>query len=235
MFFSDNSTASPSWLLDIIKKPWHNSDKNIVSNSLMSVTHSSAFFFFFSVFNPQESRHATVYCNHRTGYSANMKYLLTTQTTWQRTFKTYWHWADAAQRRQVNVRTIKWFNNKLWLLFVTQNKYHPHVSSRKSRRCRTVTESNPNPTWGNCNTLSNTSHTCVVLLLSVLIDEFYRNGQRMPAGYKGSAISMRPGCKTWLHACRRYSFVASGSRCAIWVEQWHDKGVAKGSWTQTVH
>lgn len=34
-------------------------------------------------------------------------------------------------------------------------------------------------------------------LLSVLIDEFYGNGHRLPAGYKASTVSVRPG---WMHA-----------------------------------
>lgn len=40
---SDNSTASPSGLLHIIGKPWHNSDKSVLPKRLMFVNHSSPF------------------------------------------------------------------------------------------------------------------------------------------------------------------------------------------------
>lgn len=59
---------------------------------------------------------------------------------------------------------------------------------------------------------------CVVWLLSVLIDEYYRNGHRLPAAY-----SQRRFSETWLHTCRHDSFVAPGDRSSIRVEQWHDK------------
>lgn len=55
----------------------------------------------------------------------------------------------------------------------------------------------------------------MVWLLSELIDEFCRNGHRLPAGNRANAVSVRPGCETWLHACRRDSFVALGGKSAI--------------------
>lgn len=74
----------------------------------------------------------------------------------------------------------------------------------------------------------------MVWLLSELIDEFCRNGHRLPAGNRANAVSVRPGCETWLHACRRDSFVALGSKSAIGVEQWHDKAGTRRSCAQSV-
>lgn len=56
-------------------------------------------------------------------------------------------------------------------------------------------------------------------LVSVLIDEVYRNGQRSPDGYGGGTLSLSAACETRVHACRRYSFAASGGGAAIWAEQ----------------
>lgn len=52
-------------------------------------------------------------------------------------------------------------------------------------------------------------------LLSILIDGLFRNGHRLPAACRAVAVPVRPGCETWLNACRHDSFAASGIRSGM--------------------
>lgn len=71
----------------------------------------------------------------------------------------------------------------------------------------------------------------MVWLLSVLIDQFYGNGYRLPAGYRASAVSVRPGCEIWLRdlVARPDCMHADVTHLLLQVvdlprvEQWHDK------------
>lgn len=97
------------------------------------------------------------------------------------------------------MKLLMWRSDITLIYFTTEiMQSHPILGCTVLWRCRAGAESKLHHTWGDQNTFATLIIMCMVLLLSVLIDEFYGNGRRVPAGYRRNTVSrdlvVWPGC-----------------------------------------